>query len=442
MRRTWGLVGFVTVGLVSTLLLGAVLGSVTAANGAGLALPADASYLDIPIQETGTVDAILDGDTFRFREDGANDWVKIRLLGVNTPEVTGFNNIHFAENMCGGQEALHLLDSIMPPGTRVQLRSNSKESSNRGRALRYAFALNPNTGKYDIDVQAAIAESGLAMWFTIDQEAALAYPYRLIIQRAQRGGRGIWDPNHCGPREQPDASIKVTVSWDAPGVDQANLNGEFVILRNTGSTSVDLSGWLLRDSSLTAWFYFPPNSVLTPGDYRVLHVGSGTPGSPHPWDLYMNSTEPLFPNLQDGEFVGDGAYLLDRKTAVRFYDEYPCITDCSDPLTGVVTIAKVNPKSRSHIAARAANEEFVILRNSGATPVLLDGYFLRRQVSTYPFPPGTTITPGGTLTVRVGTGSPTSTIQYWGRPSPLLNNQHDRVELLSNRNVLISQRRW
>lgn len=402
----------------------------------------NANYVNIPIQETGRVDRILDGDTFRFVEDGTSNWVKIRLLGVNTPEVTGFNNIHFDEDMCGAQEALRLLDSLIPAGTRVQLRSDSKASSNRGRFLRYVFALNPKTGKYDIDVQAVIAESGLAQWFTIDEESALSYPYRLIIQRAQRGGRGIWDPFHCGPIEQPDAKIDLTVSWDAPGTDTTNLNGEFVIVRNVGTSTVDLSGWLLRDSSLTAWFHFPSGTVLTPGEYRVVHVGSGRPGVPDPRDLYMDAVAPLFPNTQDGKFVGDGAYLLDRKTAVRFYDEYPCILDCTDPLTGQVRIVKVNPRSKSVLPARAANEEYVVIKNVSAAPALLDGYYLRRKVSTYPFPPNTVILPGQPITVRIGKGATTSDIFYWGRSAPLLTNRHDRVEMLSNQNVVVSAKRW
>jgi hypothetical protein len=44
--------------------------------------------------------------------------------------------------------------------------------------------------------------------------------------------------------------------------------------------------------------------------------------------------------------------------------------------------------------------------------------------------------------VRIGKGAPTSVVQYWGRPSPLLTNLHDRVELLSNKNVVISQNHW
>ena len=324
----------------------------------------------MPVQETGRITKVLDGDTFEFLAEGASRPTRVRLLGVNTPEVTGQDNIHFAEDMCAGREAEAQLERLLPPGTKVQLRSQNKESTNRGRILRYVFAYDEQTGQYDTDISAIVAESGLAMWFTVDQESALSYPYRLIVQQAQRGGRGIWDPNHCGPVEQPGAQVAVTVSWDAPGTDQTNLNGEFVIVRNTGTTPVDLSGWLLRDSSLTSWYFFPSGTVLAPGDYRMVHVGSGTPGSPSQHDLYMGSTEPLFPNTQDGKFLGDGAYLLDRDTAVRFYDEYPCIANCRDPLQGAVVIAKVNAVSQSRVPSRAANEEYVVLQEQerGARP--------------------------------------------------------------------------
>ena len=68
---------------------GLALACLLAGTPAASSAPSDAAFTDIPIQETGRVELILDGDTFRFREDGASSWVKIRLLGVNTPEVTG-----------------------------------------------------------------------------------------------------------------------------------------------------------------------------------------------------------------------------------------------------------------------------------------------------------------------------------------------------------------
>jgi len=308
--------------------------------------------------------------------------------------------------------------------------------------LRYAFAYNPASGQYDIDVQAAVAESGLAMWFTIDEEAALSYPYRVIIDRAQADGRGIWNSAYCGPLEQPSAQLSVVVSWDAPGDDNQNVNGEFVVVRNTGSTAVDLSGWLLRDSSLTSWFTFPDGSVLQPADFRIVHVGKGVGGDPNPHHLYMNSEVALFPNTQDGKFLGDGAYLLDRNTAVRFYDEYPCLESCVDPLQGVVRITKVNAKSHAKLPARRANEEYVIITNLGSSPALMDGYYLRRRVSTYPFLANTVIPPGGAITVRIGSGAFTATTQFWGQPSTLLNDVKDDVALLSNKNVLLSRVSW
>ena len=311
-----------------------------------------------------------------------------------------------------------------------------------GRIQRYAFALNPATGQYDIDVQAVVAQSGLAMWFTIKNESTLSYQYRVMIAQTQLAGIGIWNPLFCGPVEQPNANISVIVNWDAPGNDNDDITGEFIIVRNIGDREVDLSGWMLRDSSLTSWFYLPQGTLLAPNDYRVVHAGIGNNGSPDPRDLYMGSTTALFPNPQPGKFLGDGAYLLDRNTAVRSYYEYPCVLDCTDLMQGVLRISSVNAVATATAAAKRANQEYIKIKNTGSKPALLDGYYLRRGLSTYPFLVNTVIAPGKTLTVRIGKGIPTRFTQYWGRSSTLLNDNKDKVSLLSNRNVLISQKSW
>ena len=343
------------------------------------------TYLEIPIQETGIVDVVADGDTFRFIENGSSDYVTVRLLGVNTPEIRGFNNVHRDKDMCGGAEATDVLKSVLRPGTKVQLRSLDKASEGRGRIQRYAFAWNPTTEQFDIDVQAVVAQSGLAMWFTVKDESALSYQYRVMIAQTQLEKRGMWNPNYCGPLESPNAQISVIVNWDAKGNDNQNINGEFITVRNIGSAPVDLTGWLLRDSSLTAWFYFPSGSIIAPNDFRVVHSGVGANGTPNPRDLYMGSETALFPNVEEDKFLGDGAYLLDRNTAMRTYYEYPCVLDCTDPLQGVLRITKVNAVSTAKSAAKRANQEFVRIRNTGNSSALLDGYYLRRGLSTYPF---------------------------------------------------------
>lgn len=404
---------------------------------------ATATYESIPVRETGTVKRVADGDTFRFIPEGQRDYVTVRLLGINTPEVRGFLGSNFDRDMCGGPEASALLASLLPAGSRVQLRSVIPDAiGSDGRWRRYAFAFNEQTGQFDIDVQAALAAAGLAMWFPTAGETTMSYPYRVLVEQAEVAGRGIWTPTYCGPVEQPDARVSLVAIWDAPGNDNVNINGEQVIVRNAGTSPVDLSGWQLRDSSLTAWYTMPDGSVLAPDDYRVVHVGSGVNGSPGPRDLYMNSTKALFSNVSPVFFMGDGAYLLDRSSAVRSYFQYPCALDCSDPLRGLVRITSVQPVQTSRIARIAANQEFVVIWNRSTTPALLDGYYLRYRTSTYAFIPNTRIAPGATLTVRMGRGTPTRTVQYWGRTRPLLTNGGGTVSLLSPTNVLVSARTW
>lgn len=400
-------------------------------------------YTQIPIQETGVVDVVADGDTIRFIENGSSDYATVRLLGINTPEVRGFYSQNRDEDMCGAVAATELLSSMLPPGWPVQLRSLRKESiGTDSRLRRYAFAWNPATQAYDLDVQAVIAQAGLAMWFTVADEAALSYPYAVLTSQAQLARRGMWDPNYCGPIEQPEASLSVIAHWNAAGNDNANPNGEYVIVRNTGAGPIDISGWLLRDSGLAYWFNFPNGSVLAPDDYRVVHIGQGIPGSPNPRDLYMGSPSALLANTSDDRFTGDGVYLMDTSTAMRSWFEWPCVVDCTDPAQGQVHITKVNPITTAKKPARAANQEFIVIENRGSSEINLDGYYLEYRAASYPFLVDSRIAPGKKLTVFIGKGAPTRKVQYWGRERPLLRNKAGTVALLSERNVPISSKSW
>ncbi|HEV8025013.1 MAG TPA: lamin tail domain-containing protein, partial [Candidatus Nanopelagicales bacterium] len=246
----------------------------------------------------------------------------------------------------------------------------------------------------------------------------------------------------CGPIEQPEASLSVIAHWNAAGNDNANPNGEYVIVRNTGAGPIDISGWLLRDSGLAYWFNFPNGSVLAPNDYRVVHIGQGIPGSPNPRDLYMGSPSALLANTSDDRFTGDGVYLLDTSTAMRSWFEWPCVVDCTDPAQGQVHITKVNPIATAKSPARAANQEFIVIENRGSSEINLDGYYLEYRAASYPFLVDSRIAPGKKLTVFIGKGAPTRKVQYWGRERPLLRNKAGTVALLSERNVPISSKSW
>ena len=52
---------------------------------------------------------------------------------------------------------------------------------------------------------------------------------------------------------------------------------EFVEILNTGSESIDISGWKLSDRDSDHPFSFPENTSIAPGEYIVLFGGGGTP---------------------------------------------------------------------------------------------------------------------------------------------------------------------
>jgi len=65
------------------------------------------------------------------------------------------------------------------------------------------------------------------------------------------------------------------VHEDATGNDHENLNDEYVTFENTGSETLDLSGWTVEDEADHT--YVVPNGVtIEPGATITLYTGSGT----------------------------------------------------------------------------------------------------------------------------------------------------------------------
>jgi competence protein ComEC len=93
-----------------------------------------------------------------------------------------------------------------------------------------------------------------------------------------------------------DASLAVEdINADAAGDDRENLNDEYVVLSNTGSESLDLSGWTVRDEAGQE-YTFPDGFTLDPGARVTLHTGSGADTAT---DLYWGSGTPIWNNAGD-----------------------------------------------------------------------------------------------------------------------------------------------
>ncbi|WP_049980274.1 lamin tail domain-containing protein [Halolamina rubra] len=102
----------------------------------------------------------------------------------------------------------------------------------------------------------------------------------------------------------------VNVHADAEGDDGENLNDEYVVFENTGSSSVDLSGWTLADAA-DHTYTFPDGVVLDPGDQITIYTGSGTDTET---ELYWGESAPVWNNAGDTVILRDetGTIVLEE----------------------------------------------------------------------------------------------------------------------------------
>ncbi|WP_267643251.1 lamin tail domain-containing protein [Haloarchaeobius amylolyticus] len=97
-----------------------------------------------------------------------------------------------------------------------------------------------------------------------------------------------------------DSIVVKNVHEDAEGTDSENLNDEYVVFENTGSSAVDMTDYVCEDEA--AHDYVFPSFTLDAGATVTLHTGSGTDTST---DLYWGSGSSIWNN------AGDTVYLFD-----------------------------------------------------------------------------------------------------------------------------------
>ncbi|MFP4636389.1 MAG: lamin tail domain-containing protein [Nitriliruptoraceae bacterium] len=407
--------------MVSVLVVAAALVAIDAA-------PAVAAA-DDPLRETGVVTRVVDGDTVMFREDGADEETRIRLAGIQAFEL----------GECGADLATDRLTQLVE-GEWVELRAYDEDSTGTGRPIRSLHL--PLEGGEALDVTERLLLEGMGLWFPVQPEVTDTDDYHVAATHARRHGRGIWDDELCGRGPQPDHPIEMWVRSSADGNDHDNVNGEYVrIVNRHDDRDLDLSGWLLRESSLfrddpdEVGYRFPSGTEVPPGESLVVRAGEGTNTA---LEHFMQSPEPIFDNADrstgtDGRpdadaGMGDGAYLLDPLGNMRESFTYPCVVDCSTDLHGALVIDHVeyDPRGRD-----TADAEHVVLRNSSQERIHLDGYQLRNIWYAHEFELGTYLDPGERLTVTLGTGEDSRLEQYWGLDGPTLANSGDRVDVVS-----------
>ena len=67
------------------------------------------------------------------------------------------------------------------------------------------------------------------------------------------------------------------IRYDSPGTDRGSktsLNAEYVVIKNTGTTTRTLTGWTVRDKAHHVYTF--PSFKLKPGKSVKLHSGKGS----------------------------------------------------------------------------------------------------------------------------------------------------------------------
>jgi micrococcal nuclease len=120
-----------------------------------------------------------DGDTLWLSGIG-----KVRLIGVDTPEVYG-------EVECYGREASAFVRRLLPVGARVRYSLGVEERDRYGRALAYVY-----TGDGRL-LNLLLVQRGFAQPLTIPPNDRFAARFVAAARRARARRVGLWAPGTC-----------------------------------------------------------------------------------------------------------------------------------------------------------------------------------------------------------------------------------------------------
>jgi micrococcal nuclease len=144
---------------------------------AGLAACGGGDYGSGPV--AARVTRHTDGDTLWLSRIG-----KVRLIGVDTPEVYG-------QVECFGRRASAFVERLLPLGSRVSYRLGVEPRDRYGRALAYVYL---GDGRL---LNMVLVERGLAQPLTIPPNDELAGRFVAAARSARRRGAGLWAAGAC-----------------------------------------------------------------------------------------------------------------------------------------------------------------------------------------------------------------------------------------------------
>ena len=292
------------------------------------------------IWETGTVQAVTDGDTVEVKT--CRGVLEVRQIGIQATETAKPDHL----SQCGADEATNFMRKMLPIGSEVQLRATNYASSNNyqevARPFRTIYAKD-SEGKFTIDVQAKLLAAGLALWFpNSTNEYFHNLEYLNLLNGAADAKTGLWSKTLCPNDSTPLDSIELWINSDSP-MSNENAFGEYALLHNKTDKVIDISKWSIRDTSLDLRdesFAFASGTKIGAGQVLTVYLGEAIANYPlSNNEISLGLTAPILqnPTTSSDKFTGDGIYLISPRTTkgggnIRAWMHRPCIpNDCVAP---------------------------------------------------------------------------------------------------------------
>jgi endonuclease YncB( thermonuclease family) len=216
-------------------------------------------------RESGEVVRVLDGDTFDMTSKGTT--IRVRITGIQAPE----------SKWCGGKQARKALQAVLPKGTEVRLSSIKEKSGNAPTGVwRVKRTVHVKAGEEWVNLAPPLLAKGLVFPFPFIGEDAHNDEYLALSWRASEAGLGLYDASACGASKAAGEQLRLEVVADGPG--PASADAEFVMVFNGSTRDIDLSRWMVQDTSPLNAFFFPKGARVRADDYVVVYSGKGTRG--------------------------------------------------------------------------------------------------------------------------------------------------------------------
>jgi micrococcal nuclease len=201
-----------------------------------------------------TVVRVLDGDTVKL-----TDGRKVRLLGVNTPELA--HRAGEVDEPYAKEARSALVNLLKSQENRLELVLDTQAVDHYQRTLAYAFL---PTGKH---LNAELLRQGNGAAIVIPPNAAYAECFQIAEQLAQRGKKGIWTAQSFGPVSADDVDLgderrfrlvrgKVTEVTRSGKSTLLTLDGGLQLKiadADAGKTKPDFGRWQGRDVEARGW---------------------------------------------------------------------------------------------------------------------------------------------------------------------------------------------